>query len=122
MQTLKTGVAFAGALALALGMAALPALAQKKGGELNYVVGSKIPSYDGHAESTFGMIHPIRPFYSLLIRVNPDNPGDPTDIGQATLVRRRGSRLAPRKGLTTWMAAHRSIASAPRRPAKSLPA
>ena len=80
MQALKTGVAFSGALALAFGMAALPAHAQKKGGELNYVVGSKIPSYDGHAESTFGMIHPIRPFYSLLIRVNPDNPGDPTDI------------------------------------------
>jgi peptide/nickel transport system substrate-binding protein len=80
MQALKTGVAISGALALAFGMAALPAHAQKKGGILSYVVGSKIPSYDGHAESTFGMIHPIRPFYSLLIRVNPDNPGDPTDI------------------------------------------
>ena len=44
------------------------------GGNLNIVVGSKIPSYDGHIESTFGMIHPIRPFYSLLIRENPDNP------------------------------------------------
>ena len=26
------------------------------------------------------MIHPIRPFYSLLIRVNPDNPASPTDF------------------------------------------
>ena len=26
------------------------------------------------------MIHPIRPFYSLLIRVNPSNPSDPTDF------------------------------------------
>ncbi|MGH6617919.1 MAG: ABC transporter substrate-binding protein, partial [Alphaproteobacteria bacterium] len=34
----------------------------------------QIPSYDGHIETTFGMIHPIAPFYSLLIRVNPDNP------------------------------------------------
>ena len=52
----------------------------KKGGILNFVVGSKIPSYDGHIESTFGMIHPIRPFYSLLIRINPDNPQSPTDF------------------------------------------
>lgn len=69
-----------GAVAIGVGLVASPALAQKKGGTLNFVVGSNIPSYDGHAESTFGMIHPIRPFYSLLIRVNPDNPGDPTDI------------------------------------------
>ena len=60
--------------------AATGALAQKRGGELNFVVGSKIPSYDGHVETTFGMIHPIRPFYSLLIRVNPDNPASPTDF------------------------------------------
>ncbi|MFQ5995231.1 MAG: ABC transporter substrate-binding protein [Acidiferrobacterales bacterium] len=50
------------------------------GGVLNFVVGSKIPSYDGHRESTFGMIHPIAPFYSLLIRVNPSNPQSPTDF------------------------------------------
>ncbi|MGI9384223.1 MAG: ABC transporter substrate-binding protein [Methyloligellaceae bacterium] len=52
----------------------------KKGGVLNFVVGSKIPSFDGHIEGTFGMIHPIRPFYSTLIRVNPDNPSSPTDF------------------------------------------
>ena len=45
---------------------------------LNLVVGSKIPSFDGHKESTFGMIHPIRPFYSLLLRVDPNNPQSPT--------------------------------------------
>ena len=47
---------------------------------MKFVVGSKIPSYDAHMESTFGMIHPIRPFYSLLIRVNPENPSSPTDF------------------------------------------
>lgn len=52
----------------------------KKGGTLNFVVGSKIPSFDGHIEGTFGMIHPIRPFYSLLIRENPDNPASATDF------------------------------------------
>jgi peptide/nickel transport system substrate-binding protein len=80
MTALKRGVALGGALALALGAAALPADAQKRGGELTFVVGSKIPSYDAHAESTFGVVHPMRPFYSLLIRVNPENPGDPTDF------------------------------------------
>ena len=50
------------------------ASAVKRGGTLTFVVGSKIPSFDAHRESTFGMIHPIRPFYSLLLRVNPDNP------------------------------------------------
>ena len=59
---------------------AADAMSPKKGGVLNYVVGSKIPSYDGHKETTFGMIHPIRPFYSTLIRVNPDNPSSPTDF------------------------------------------
>ncbi|MFY0614359.1 MAG: ABC transporter substrate-binding protein [Hyphomicrobiaceae bacterium] len=80
MNHLKAGIAAGTALAMTIGAFAAPALAQKKGGTLNFVVGSKIPSYDGHAESTFGMIHPIRPFYSLLMRVNPDNPGDPTDL------------------------------------------
>ena len=80
--TLKKGL-----VALALGTtvaawSAAPSAGEtpKKGGMLNLVVGSKIPSYDGHAESTFGMIHPIRPFYSLLIRVNPDNAQSATDM------------------------------------------
>ncbi|MEO1710129.1 MAG: ABC transporter substrate-binding protein [Pseudomonadota bacterium] len=60
-------------LGLALGSAGV-ASAQKQGGTLDFVVGSKIPSFDGHVETTFGMIHPIAPFYSLLIRVDPSNP------------------------------------------------
>ena len=78
-RLLKGALGITAAVALTFGASA-GALAQKKGGVLDFVVGSKIPSYDGHAESTFGMIHPIRPFYSLLIRVNPDNPSSPTDI------------------------------------------
>ena len=66
---------------LGVGLAvAASAQTPKRGGILNFVVGSKIPSYDGHQETTFGMIHPIRPFYSLLIRINPDNPSSPTDF------------------------------------------
>ena len=65
--------------ALVLGIAG-QAVAQDRGGMLNFVVGSKIPSYDLHKETTFGVIHPIAPFYSLLIRINPDNPQSATDF------------------------------------------
>ncbi|MDH3287323.1 MAG: ABC transporter substrate-binding protein [Betaproteobacteria bacterium] len=52
----------------------------KQGGNLQFVVPAEPPSYDAHRETTFAMIHPIRPFYSLLIRVNPDNPSSTTDF------------------------------------------
>ncbi len=68
------------ALAFGAGSVAVAAEKPVKGGTLSFVVGSKIPSYDGHQETTFGMIHPIRPFYSLLIRINPENPQSTTDF------------------------------------------
>jgi peptide/nickel transport system substrate-binding protein len=52
----------------------VPAAAQEKprsGGTLDFVVPSEPPSYDAHAEETFGVIHPIAPHYSLLLRVDP---------------------------------------------------
>lgn len=52
----------------------------KYGGILNYVVPGDPPSYDGHQESTFSVIHPVAPFYSLLIKVNPENPSDAGDF------------------------------------------
>ena len=78
-RLLRIAIGASAAVALTLGLAA-GASAQKKGGMLNFVTAGKIPSYDGHVETTFAMIHPIRPFYSLLIRVNPDNPASPTDF------------------------------------------
>ncbi len=51
-----------------------------KGGVLNYVVASDPPSFDAHRETTFGVIHPTAPFYSLLVRLNPENSQSPTDI------------------------------------------
>lgn len=45
-----------------------------KGGVLKYVVPAEPPSFDGHRETTFALIHPIAPFYSLLIRVDPTVP------------------------------------------------
>jgi peptide/nickel transport system substrate-binding protein len=69
---------FAGLLALAAGaMLALPLQlqAQKAGGELIFPVPSEPPSYDGHREETFGLIHPFAPFYNTLLRVDPFDKG-----------------------------------------------
>src|SRR5262249_23457450 len=52
----------------------------KRGGILKFVVPDEPPSFDGHRETTFALIHPIAPFYSVLIRVNPENPASPTDF------------------------------------------
>ena len=38
------------------------------------------PSLDGHRETTYATLHPTAPFYSVLIRVNPDNPASTTDF------------------------------------------
>ncbi len=69
------------ALAFAL-WAAGPAAADtpKRGGTLIMAVPAEPPSFDGHRETTFALIHPIAPFYSVLIRVNPDDPASPTDF------------------------------------------
>ena len=66
-KVLKSVIAVTTGAVLALGVTLTSVAGPKSGGILNFVVGSKIPSYDGHQETTFGMIHPIRPFYSLLI-------------------------------------------------------
>jgi peptide/nickel transport system substrate-binding protein len=61
--------------ALGLGAATVSAAEMPKhGGFLNFVVPSNPPSYDAHQETTFGVIHPLAPMYSLLIRVDPNNP------------------------------------------------
>ena len=56
---------------------AVPAAAQDKprsGGELVFPVPSEPPTYDGHREETFGLIHPFAPFYNTMIRVDPNDP------------------------------------------------
>src|SRR5947207_10909446 len=56
-------------------LALLPgALAQDKprpGGELIFLVPSEPPSYDGHREGTFGVVHPLAPHYNTLLRIDP---------------------------------------------------
>ena len=67
---------FARLLALAASsLLALTAYGQtpRYGGELVFPVPSEPPSYDGHREETFGLIHPIAPFYNTLLRVDPND-------------------------------------------------
>jgi peptide/nickel transport system substrate-binding protein len=53
----------------------------RSGGELHFVVPSEPPSYDAHREETFGLIHPIAPFYSLLLRIDPTDPKGSRIVG-----------------------------------------
>src|SRR5215467_1639710 len=47
----------------------------KRGGTLTYLIpADSPPSFDGHREGTFAMVHATAPFYSTLIRINPVNP------------------------------------------------
>src|SRR4051794_33949406 len=51
------------------------------GGMLTYVIPADAPpSYDAHRETTFATIHSAAPFYSVLIRVDPNNPSSTTDF------------------------------------------
>jgi peptide/nickel transport system substrate-binding protein len=43
----------------------------RSGGELIFAVAETPPSFDGHRETTFAMIHPIAPHYSTLLRFDP---------------------------------------------------
>jgi peptide/nickel transport system substrate-binding protein len=75
----------AGVWALALALAAIgPARAgdaPKYGGILTYMIPADAPpSFDGHRETTYATIHSSAPFYSVLVRINPYDPGSTTDI------------------------------------------
>src|ERR1700746_3404998 len=76
----------AGVGVVALGAAALAATpgeeeAGKRGGVLTYTIPADAPpSFDGHREQTFATLHSAAPFYSVLIRINPENPSSTTDF------------------------------------------
>jgi peptide/nickel transport system substrate-binding protein len=65
-------------------LATLPAAADeepKYGGTLTYMIPADAPpSFDGHRESTYATVHSVAPFYSVLIRINPDNPSSSNDF------------------------------------------
>ena len=102
------GVGIALVALVALTLTAPLGIAQSpvKGGELVYwVPASWFPSMDAHRESTYAVIHPTAPFYSLLIKVNPDNPSDPTDfVGDVAKSWRVSS-----DGLTYTFSLHKGI-------------
>src|ERR1700732_4071022 len=74
---------WAAVLSVALA-AAGPAMADeapKYGGILTFMIPADAPpSFDAHREGTFATIHSAAPFYSLLIRVDPNNPSSTTDF------------------------------------------
>src|SRR5262249_9594321 len=73
-------LAFALPAALAFTVSAAAAQTPKSGGILNFAVVASPPSNDCHAETTFGMIHPVTPHYSLLLKIDaahyPNVTGD----------------------------------------------
>src|SRR5260221_673289 len=66
---------------LAIGGPAIGADTPKRGGHFTYMIPADAPpSLDGRRETTFATMHAVAPFYSVLIRVNPENPSSTTDF------------------------------------------
>jgi peptide/nickel transport system substrate-binding protein len=66
---------------LSLSLPAAAAEMPKRGGTLTYMIPADAPpSFDGHRENTFATIHAVAPFYSVLIRANPENPASTTEF------------------------------------------
>src|ERR1700686_770993 len=64
-----------------LSLPAAAAETPKRGGTLTYMIPSDAPpSLDGHRETTYATIHTAAPFYSVLLRINPENPSSTTDF------------------------------------------
>src|SRR5882762_11571065 len=68
--------------AIAAGPFAAPAEEMpKNGGILTYLIPADAPpSFDAHREGTFATVHSAAPFYSVLIRVDPNNQSSTTDF------------------------------------------
>ena len=76
-QSFAAGVA----ILLSIGLPAAAAETPKHGGTLTYMIPADAPpSFDGHREATFATVHAVAPFYSVLVRVNPENPASTTDF------------------------------------------
>jgi peptide/nickel transport system substrate-binding protein len=53
----------------------------KPGGALTYLIAADAPpSFDAHREATFATVYSAAPFYSVLIRVDPNNPASASDF------------------------------------------
>src|ERR1700739_4335344 len=85
-MTLVTKCLMAGLCLVLGGTAAVAAESEeeapaKRGGILTYTIPADAPpSFDVHREATFATLQAMAPFYSVLIRINPDNPSSTTDF------------------------------------------
>jgi peptide/nickel transport system substrate-binding protein len=69
------------AILLAAGMPVRADEPPTRGGILTYMIPADAPpSFDGHREATFATVHAVAPFYSVLVRANPENPSDTTNF------------------------------------------
>jgi peptide/nickel transport system substrate-binding protein len=69
------------AILVSLGWSAFAEDVPKRGGILTFMIpADSPPSFDGHRENTFATIHSVAPFYSVLIRANPENPAVTTEF------------------------------------------
>src|SRR5947208_5222826 len=83
-QSFAAGVA----ILLSIGLPAAAAETPKRGGALTYMIPADAPpSFDGHREGTFATVHAVAPFYSVLVRVNPENPASTACAIPITTVR-----------------------------------
>jgi len=74
-------IAAALAVALSFAVPAGAGEAPKRGGTLTYLIPADAPpSFDGHREATYATVHAAAPYYSVLLRVDPNNPASPTDF------------------------------------------
>jgi peptide/nickel transport system substrate-binding protein len=130
-RLIRPALTLAAGAAIAFGFSVNPGeAAPKQGGTLKYVVPAEPPSFDGHRETTFALVHPIAPFYSLLMRVKPDEPyksgnfecdlctevPKPTDGGKTyTFKIRPGVKFSDGSALTAHdvAATYKKIASPP---------
>jgi peptide/nickel transport system substrate-binding protein len=84
-MTRTSGLAAAGLAAfLCVAGLAVPAESAdtpRRGGIFTFMIPADAPpSFDGHRETTFATVHAAAPFYSVLVRVDPDNPSSTTDF------------------------------------------
>jgi peptide/nickel transport system substrate-binding protein len=67
--------------ALAVALPAAGDEVPRRGGILTYVIPADAPpSFDAHRETTFATVQSAAPFYSVLIRVDPQNPSSTTNF------------------------------------------
>jgi peptide/nickel transport system substrate-binding protein len=84
MKRTVLGMAAAATLALAMGSGLAFAQTPKKGGTLNFSVVAEPPNYDCHGSTTFALIHPIAPHYSLLVKFDgKDYPKVVPDLAES---------------------------------------